>query len=156
MNEGLLAQCSETYVDGMLRSLIVSLCLLTAPVPGPVTGGFAPGEGFDGHWGIDLAAPTGTPVLAVADGMVTFAGSVAGMRSITIDHGGGLRTSVSYLAEFTVVVGQQVVTGERIGLSGDPHGSPGVHLSARQDGAYVDPRPLLECLGGVIRLLPDR
>lgn len=140
----------------MLRLLIVAFCLLTAPVSAPVSNGFAPGERFDGHWGVDLAAPTGTSVSAAADGVVTFAGSVAGMRSVTLDHGRGLRTSVSYLSEITVVIGQRVRVGDPIGRSGTPHGLPGVHLSVRFGESYVDPLPLFECLEGVIRLVPDR
>ena len=140
----------------MIRSLVLAVCLLTAPVPSPVGSGFAPGDGFDGHWGVDLSAPVGTPVAAPADGLVTFAGSVAGMRSVTLDHGGGLRTSVSYLSEIFVVVGQRVRSGDPIGRAGEPHGVPGVHLSARRAGTYVDPVPLLDCLDGVIRLVPDR
>ena len=74
---------------------------------------FAPVGRYEGHWGLDLAARYGSPVRAAGAGIVTFAGSVAGMRSVTIDHGGGLRSSVSYLSEILVETGMRVVAGDR-------------------------------------------
>ncbi len=87
---------------------------------------------------------------------MSFAGSVAGMQTVTVDHGHGMKTSVSHLLEISVVRGQEVVAGEVLGVSGFPHGEPGVHFSVRLGGAYVDPVTFLDCLGGTIRLLPDR
>jgi murein DD-endopeptidase MepM/ murein hydrolase activator NlpD len=60
------------------------------PVVGPVIRGFdPPSTPFGaGHRGIDIAAPMGTPVLASAPGLVTFAGEVAGHLFVTVDHGG--------------------------------------------------------------------
>ena len=51
-----------------------------------------------GHRGADLAASPGTPVRAANDGVVSFAGSVAGTLHVTVAHAGGLRTSYSFLA----------------------------------------------------------
>lgn len=140
----------------MLRALVIGVCLLTAPVSGEVDSVFQPSSGYEGHWGVDFAVSPGTEVRAAADGSVSFAGSVAGMRTVTIDHGHGAKTSVSHLLGISVVEGQQVEAGEVLGVSGFPHGEPGVHFSVRVGGAYVDPETFLDCLGGTIRLLPDR
>lgn len=139
----------------MLRVLLLA-CLLVMPVDGEVAAGFDPGPGFDGHWGIDFEAPPGTPVLAMADGAVSFAGSVAGMLSVTVDHPDGMKTSLSHLASISVDAGDVVERGDVVGVSGSAHGRPGVHVSVRLGGEYVDPEPVLLCLGGVIRLVPDR
>ena len=59
------------------------------PVPGDVVREFAPQGAYAGHWGVDLAAEAGTPVRAARDGVVTFAGPVAGRLSaiVTADVG---------------------------------------------------------------------
>jgi murein DD-endopeptidase MepM/ murein hydrolase activator NlpD len=99
---------------------------------------FAPG-----HRGLDVGAPAGSAVRASAPGVVSFAGVVAGNRTVTLDHGGGLRTSYSYLATSAVRAGASVARGEIVGTVGAGHpGSglpPHVHLSSRQDGTYLDP-----------------
>ena len=61
---------------------------------------FAPG-----HRGIDVAAPTGTTVRASADGIVSFAGVVAGNRSVSVDHPADLRTTYSFLGTSAVKKG---------------------------------------------------
>lgn len=134
---------------------LLSVCTLSAPVTGPISSGFAPTT-YSGHWGIDFSAPAGSPVTAPAGGTVTFAGSVAGMRSVTIDHG-WFRTSVSYLSVILAYPGMMVGRGEVVGLAGRPHGSDGVHLSVRVGSRYTDPEPWLACRGvgdGLLYLLP--
>ena len=76
---------------------------------------FAPQGPYAGHWGVDLQAEAGTPVVAVAAGVVTFAGPVAGRLSVTVHHGGGVRTSYSYLSAVTVAAGQAVAAGSHPG-----------------------------------------
>ncbi len=99
-----------------------------------------------GHRGVDVSAPLETPVRASAPGIVSFAGSVAGNRSVTVDHGNGLLTSYSYLGAISVTKGTPVEQGEIVGTVGAGHpGSslpPHVHLSARRDGFYFDPMEL--------------
>lgn len=95
-----------------------------------------------GHRGIDIAAPTGTAVRASADGTVSFAGSVAGNRTVTVDHGDGLLTSYSFLGTAAVKKGDPVMSGDVVGAVGTGHATnqqSHVHLSARRDGIYVDP-----------------
>lgn len=99
-----------------------------------------------GHRGVDVAASAGTEVRASANGVVSFAGLVAGNRSVTIDHGNGLKTTASYLATSTVVKGQSVVRGQVVGTVGAGHPlttwGPHVHLSARLNDVYFDPLSL--------------
>lgn len=99
-----------------------------------------------GHRGVDVGADPGTPVRASAAGVVRFAGSVAGNRSVTIDHGEGLWTSYSFLTRIAVRKGQPVERGQILGATGDGHADadlpPHVHLSARRDGVYFDPLAL--------------
>jgi murein DD-endopeptidase MepM/ murein hydrolase activator NlpD len=118
------------------------------PVVGRIIDPFRPPSSRygPGHRGIDIAAPPGTPVHAGSDGVVAFAGSVAGALWISIDHPDGVRTSYGYLSSIVVSQGERVRRGEVIGASG--YGHPlklptHLHFGARFDGAYIDPLPLL-------------
>jgi murein DD-endopeptidase MepM/ murein hydrolase activator NlpD len=135
----------------MISSLVASLflaasCLFSAPVGGPVVRPFAPQGAYGGHWGIDLAAPVGTPVRPIAPGLVTFSGEIAGRSSVTVNHGGGVRSSYSYLSQRTVAVGVRVDTGSVIGLSGVDHGLDALHLSLRVGDTYIDPSGICDML----------
>ena len=77
----------------MLLAFAFSAVCLVAPVDGPVISEYAPVGSYGGHWGIDYAAAVGTSVRAPASGRVTFAGSVAGMRSVTIEPVPGFKVS---------------------------------------------------------------
>jgi murein DD-endopeptidase MepM/ murein hydrolase activator NlpD len=133
----------------------------TWPVSGPVVRAFdPPGTPYgSGHRGIDIAAPVGTVVRAPATGVVTFAGSVGGRLFVTIDHGGGLLSTCSFLSGLIVRKGDVVVQGQPIALSGSGHVgdiSPDVHLGVRLAGQYVDPMDYLTAMSIVdlIRLAP--
>jgi murein DD-endopeptidase MepM/ murein hydrolase activator NlpD len=119
------------------------------PVVGPVIRPFDPPEDpyGSGHRGIDIAVPLGTTVHAPAAGTVTFAGKVGGQLFVTLDHGGGLVSTYSWLSAALVHKGDVVAPGAPIALSGQGHpGSttPHLHLGVKRDGAYIDP---LEVLG---------
>ncbi|MGI9649330.1 MAG: murein hydrolase activator EnvC family protein [Acidimicrobiia bacterium] len=119
---------------------------------------FAPGSGFGGHWGVDFSVPVGTPVTAVESGTVTFAGRVVANLSVTVAHGGGLRTSYSFLDSIAVAVGESIRRGQVVGLAGAPHGSPGLHLSLRVGDRYLDPARMLRCVvdpGPGLRLISE-
>lgn len=100
-----------------------------------------------GHRGIDIACSRGAPILAVASGVVTFAGSVGGQRYVTVDHGIGTSSTYSYLDAVLVRKGALVVTGTPVGSCGSGHAGstiPHVHLGVkRPDGSYEDPLRLL-------------
>ena len=127
------------------------------PVPGPVVRTFAPEGSYGGHWGIDLEAEPGRVVRAAAAGTVSFAGVVAGMRSVTVHHGGGLRTSYSFLSSVMTSPGF-VGRGSVVGLTGDDHGVSALHFSLRIRDRYLDPMLVLRCNAAVpapgLRLLP--
>ncbi len=98
-----------------------------------------------GHRGADLAAPPGTPVRAANDGVVSFAGSVAGTMHVTVAHTGGLRTSYSFLSQVSVREGQQVARGDVLGATGGTgpdHDGSALHLGLRVGDRYVDPMQL--------------
>ncbi|MGZ6545052.1 MAG: murein hydrolase activator EnvC family protein [Actinomycetota bacterium] len=133
----------------------------TWPVVGPVVRGFDPPDSpyGSGHRGIDIAAPVGTLVRAPAEGVVSFAGNVGGHLFVTIDHGGGLLSTSSFLSSLLVHKGDLVAQGQGVALSGAGHvgdTAPSVHLGVRLNGLYVDP---LDYLGparlvDLIRLAP--
>lgn len=131
------------------------------PVVGPVIRGFDPPDSpyGSGHRGIDVAAPVGTFVVAPAPGTVTFAGPVGGQLFLTIDHGGGLLSSGSFLSEPLVRKGDLVARGQRVARSGEGHAGeevPHLHFGVRLDGVYVNPMDYLAppSVSGYIRLAP--
>ena len=100
------------------------------------------GAGGQFHKGIDYAANRGDPVLAVADGVVTFAGDRAGYgHTIEVDHGNGYVTRYAHNSRLTRRVGDLVRAGGEIARAGSTGRSTGVHvhLEVWRDGAYVDP-----------------
>ncbi len=90
-----------------------------------------------GNRGIDYATSSGDPIVASGPGVVVFSGPVAGSLHVTIDHGGGLLSSYSYVDRVLVHRGDRVEAGQRIAISGE-----GFHFGARIDGRYVDPESL--------------
>jgi len=109
-----------------------------------------------GHRGIDYAVAPGTPVRAAAPGVVTFAGSVAGVLAVTIDHGSGVETTYTSLSRVTVRSGERVDEGVFLGASGTAHGVDGLHFGVKVDAEYVDPTTFLATLdvAGAIHLAP--
>src|SRR5690349_16396937 len=106
------------------------------PVEGPILRGFEPPPDpySAGHRGIDIGAPFGSTLLAAQDGIVAFAGYVAGALYISIDHPDGVRTTYSWLSAVAVRKGQTVVKGQVIGNTGHGHPDvvqPHLHFGAR-------------------------
>lgn len=87
-----------------------------------------------GNRGWEFATVDGDPVVAVGGGIVAFSGWVGGRGVVTLDHGGGLLSSVTGMAVVSVLRGQVVAGGEPIGRA-----RQGLHLGFRQDGEYIDP-----------------
>jgi murein DD-endopeptidase MepM/ murein hydrolase activator NlpD len=86
------------------------------------------------HGGVDLAAPVGTPVRAIADGNVLFRGRKGGAGNmITIAHGGGMHTQYLHLSRFSARsdFGSKVQQGDIIGYVGSTGSSTGPHLDFR-------------------------
>ncbi|MFG2728735.1 murein hydrolase activator EnvC family protein [Streptomyces canus] len=113
-----------------------------------------------GHRGVDLAAPPGTPVRAVAPGRVSFAGRVAGRGVVSVElTGTDLRTTYEPVTA-SVEKGAEVAAGEVVGTV-EPTGShcttTCVHWGLRRGEAYLDPLSLLPpwlLRRGPSRLLP--
>lgn len=115
---------------------------LVYPVVGVLTSSFGPRWGSF-HEGIDIAAPTGTAVLAADSGMVVFTGWSGNYGYLLkIDHGGGrMETWYGHLSRFAVDVGDAVRKGQVVGYVGNTGFSTGPHLhyEVRRDGAATDP-----------------
>jgi len=94
------------------------------------------------HLGVDYAAPTGTPVRTVADGVVTFAGWQRGYGNvIEVEHKGQQSTLYAHLSRIDVRKGQRVEQGGLIGAVGSTGASTGPHLhfEFRDKGTHIDP-----------------
>ena len=97
---------------------------------------------WSAHKGTDLAAPQGTPVRTVGEGVVTFAGVQNGYGNVIyIDHGNKHETVYAHLSEIEVKQGQKVGQGDEIGAVGQTGWATGPHLhfEFRVDGEQVDP-----------------
>lgn len=94
------------------------------------------------HLGVDYAAPTGTAVRAVGDGVVDFAGWQNGYGNfIVLQHRGGQSTAYGHLSRIHVRKGQRVDQGSLIGAVGSTGVSTGPHLhfEFRDNGVHKDP-----------------
>ena len=94
------------------------------------------------HEGIDVTAPTGTPIVAPATGIVVFAGNDRGFGlSVEIEHGNGIRTRFAHCSRIAVKTGQRVTRNQLIaavgstGLATAPH----LHYEIHVNGKPVDP-----------------
>lgn len=99
-----------------------------------------------GHKGIDLAAPTGTPIYATADGTVSRAGPYSSYGNyVAIEHGGKIQTRYAHMSRIAVGAGTKVKKGELIGYVGSTGRSTGPHLhyEVRVDGEAVNPVPYM-------------
>ncbi|MDP4604909.1 MAG: M23 family metallopeptidase [Erythrobacter sp.] len=98
------------------------------------------------HTGIDLAAPTGTPVYATADGVIGRADwySSYGLY-ISINHGAAMETRYAHLSRLAVAAGDNVKKGDLIGYVGSTGRSTGPHLhyEVRVEGLAVNPIPYM-------------
>lgn len=105
------------------------------------------GEPRSPHAGVDVILPAGTPVMAIADGTVAFAGTqFFGGNSVVLDHGAGVFSVYYHLQTIAVSEGQPVSRGEVIGSVGSSGRATGAHLhfSVRAPGGRIDPSSLFE------------
>ena len=123
------------------------------PVAAQVTGVYGSKRILNGvpkqpHFGIDLAAPEGAPVLAAAGGVVRMAQRDLYFTggTIILDHGHGVTTTYLHLSRLDVVPGQDVVRGELIGKVGKTGRATGPHLCWRANwfDVRLDPSLLLQ------------
>ena len=125
------------------------------PLEGIVTGVYGSQRFYNGvpkrpHYGIDYAAPTGTPVAAPASGIVVFAHSdlFYSGGTMIVDHGHGLSSTFLHLSEILVEQGQRVERGEFIAKVGASGRATGPHLDWRMNWRYerIDPELVLKTL----------
>ncbi|MBF9029810.1 peptidoglycan DD-metalloendopeptidase family protein [Rhodobacterales bacterium HKCCE3408] len=135
-------------VFGVLDDLnVYRLAAEQLPVSFPVQGSYRLSSPFGPrsgrmHEGTDLAGARGTPILATADGVVTFAGTQSGYGNmIEIRHAFGLTTRYAHLSRIRVSEGERVSRGDRIGDMGNTGRSTGPHLhyEVRRDGRPTNP-----------------
>lgn len=122
------------------------------PVTGRITGDYGRqrilnGEPRQPHYGIDIAAPVGTPVLAPADGLVVLTEEDLFFQGkmIIIDHGQGLKSGLMHLSEILVRPGDLVTKGQVVAKVGATGRVTGAHLDWRVNwfGAWIDPAQLV-------------
>jgi murein DD-endopeptidase MepM/ murein hydrolase activator NlpD len=119
------------------------------PVDARITSDFGPrmrGSSPDLHRGVDLDVPSGTPVRAMAEARVRFAGVMRGFGNVVwLDHGGAILTVYAHLSTIQAREGETVRGGQVIGLSGATGDvtTPHLHFEVWRWGREVDPVPLL-------------
>ncbi|MES2497798.1 MAG: M23 family metallopeptidase [Pseudomonadota bacterium] len=122
------------------------------PATGRISGVFGSQRIYAGepgayHSGVDVARPTGTPVVAPADGVVILAAaspfSLEG-NLLMIDHGMGMNSAFLHLSRIDVTVGQAVKQGQALGAIGMTGRATGPHLhwAVKWRDARIDPAPL--------------
>lgn len=125
------------------------------PVQGPITGVYGSQRFYNGipkspHYGIDYAAPTGTPVVAPAAGVITLVHDdmFYSGGTLILDHGHGLSSTFLHLSEILVEQGQRVSSGMVIAKVGASGRATGPHLDWRMNwlGQRIDPQLVLQTL----------
>ena len=99
-----------------------------------------------GHKGVDLAATTGTPIYATADGYVSKAEPFSSYGNyVSIEHGARIQTRYAHMSRIAVSSGTRVRKGDVIGYVGSTGRSTGPHLhyEVRIDGQAVNPVPYM-------------
>ncbi len=109
------------------------------PVDAPISDPFRPPAHpyGPGNRGIEYATTSGQRVAAAGDGVVAFAGQVGGRLFVTVDHGGDLFTTYSWLDRITTSAGTRVRRASIIGRAGEVF-----HFGVRFRGDYIDPELL--------------
>jgi murein DD-endopeptidase MepM/ murein hydrolase activator NlpD len=157
-------QTAENKVDkekGMLATLEKILDGITlqeevTPSSWPVRSGYISSEfgfrrdPFNGrprlHKGLDFAGPVGTPVYAVATGVVSYVGQKSGYGNVVeVDHGDGVVSRYGHLSAAKAVEGQLVKKGDLVALLGNTGRSTGphLHLEVIKNGEQQNPREYL-------------
>lgn len=123
----------------------------TWPARGRISGVFGSQRVLNGqprqpHYGLDVAGPVGTPILAAAAGKVTLAADFHFFgQLIVLDHGHGVNTLYAHLSAKEVREGEEVRQGQRIGAMGATGRvtGPHLHFSLGWYRLWLDPQPLL-------------
>ncbi len=121
------------------------------PLVAPISGVYGSQRVYNGepgrpHYGVDMAAPVGTPVVAPADAVVTLSDDLYySGGTIIMDHGYGVSSSFLHLSELLVKVGDQIKQGQVVGKVGAGGRSSGPHLDWRMNWykQRIDPQLLV-------------
>lgn len=122
------------------------------PLTGPITGVYGSQRVYNGepkrpHYGLDVAAPIGTPVTTPAPGQVTLVHQdmFYSGGTLIIDHGHGVSSTLMHLSKVLVAVGDEVVPGDIVAEVGAGGRATGAHLDWRMNWkkARVDPQLLV-------------
>ena len=146
------AMQKEAFRD--LRPYLESRKSLLASTPSirPTSGWISSGFGYrkspftsrrEFHQGMDIATRMGTPVVAPADGTITFVGRKGGLgRAVVVDHGHGFVTRYGHLKKCLVKRGACIKRGDKIALVGNSGRTtaPHLHYEVRLNGLPVNPR----------------
>lgn len=128
-------------------------CDYTHPYYGEVTSDFGPRR-YRYHYGIDIKLETGDTVFAAFDGVVRIAKySKTYGNVVLIRHFNGLETLYAHLSKIDVEIGQEVVTGQAIGLGGNTGRSTGSHLhfEVRYKGEPINPHSIIDFKDGKLK-----
>lgn len=129
----------------------------TWPLRGRISGVYGSQRIYNGqprapHSGLDVAAPTGTPLRAPAAGIVSFADPDLYLTggTVLIDHGHGVSSNFLHLSRIDVKPGQRIERGQVIGAVGATGRATGPHMHWGMNwfGVRVDPQPLVEAADG--------
>lgn len=141
-------QAKKAEEENSKTPVVSGVLLAVTPVSGSITSRFGAVSSIrsGAHTGTDIAAPSGTPIKAVASGTVTFAarsGSYGNL--IKISHENGVETWYGHCSELYATEGQQVEAGEVIAAVGSTGNSTGphLHLEIRVNGTAVNPQTYL-------------
>ncbi|RPI01656.1 MAG: hypothetical protein EHM71_16150 [Zetaproteobacteria bacterium] len=135
----------KTFIEGRASVLAATPTIL--PVKGLITAGYGYRKSpFTGqrelHEGLDIAAPYGSPIVATADGVVTFAGPLSAYGNVVfVDHGHGFSTFYAHCSSYRVREGQRVRRGDviaHVGTTGRTTG-PHVHYEVHLNGVISNP-----------------
>lgn len=112
------------------------------PTSGVLTSTFGESRGKSIHKGIDLAAPTGTPIEAALTGVISYSGVAKGYgKVIIIDHDNGMQTVYAHCNKLYVETGENINRGQliaEVGNTGDSTG-PHLHFELKINGDAIDP-----------------
>ena len=140
-------QIAKKMIDKILELSAWRIVVQKLPFAHPLNENFRYTSGFGPRWGTihngtDMAARHGSPILATADGVISFAGWEKGYgKLVKIRHDFGYETRYAHLSKISVKVGQRVSQGKRIGAMGNTGRSTGTHLhyEIRKNGKPTNP-----------------